>query len=77
LFSYCTRSNSTSNCTYPWGNPPFSHDQTFRWSSSHCNKGNNILIHKAHFMLSISWCFCNTFLPTPIQNNDWRVQVKQ
>jgi hypothetical protein len=33
---------------------PFIHDQTFRWTYSHCCRGGIVLIHKLHFMLSIS-----------------------
>jgi hypothetical protein len=59
-----------SASTYPWGCSLFGHDQTLRWSSSHCHNGNVVSIHKPHFMLSILWCVCNTFFPTPIQNNN-------
>jgi hypothetical protein len=53
LFSYHSRSHSTLNCTCPWSSPLFNRDQAFRWSSSHCNGGNIILIHKLHLMCSI------------------------
>jgi hypothetical protein len=52
LFSYCTKPHSTPNCTCPWSGPPFSHDQTFKWSSSHCGEGNIISTHKLRFMFS-------------------------
>jgi hypothetical protein len=73
LFSYCTRSHSTLNCTYPWDSPPLSHDQTFRWNLSHCHKGNIVLIHKSCFMPLNLWCLCNTFFPSPIWsiNQGW------
>jgi hypothetical protein len=35
LFSYHIRSHSTPNCTCLWRSPPFNHDQTFGWNSSH------------------------------------------
>jgi hypothetical protein len=60
------------NCTYPWGNLPFHHDQTFMWSLPHCHRGKVVSIHKLHFMFSISWHLCNTFLPTPIQSSNQR-----
>ncbi len=66
LFSYCIRSHSTANFTCPWGGPPLSHDQAFRWSPFHCNGGTITSIHKPHFMSSIPWNFCNTFFPTLI-----------
>jgi hypothetical protein len=67
LFSYCTRSHSTLNYTCPWNGPPFIHDQTFKWSLSHCHWENFVLVHKLCFiMFLILWCFCNTFLPAPI-----------
>jgi hypothetical protein len=59
-----------SNCTYPWGNLPLRHDQTFWWSSSHCWKGNTISIHKSRFMFSILWHLCNTFFPSPIRSSN-------
>jgi hypothetical protein len=64
--SYCTRSHSTTNYTCPWGGPPLNHDQSFRWSSFHCNRGNIISTHKPHFMSSIPRDFCNTFFSTLI-----------
>jgi hypothetical protein len=70
--SYHINSHSTLNCTYPWGSSPFSHNQAFRWNSSHYHKGNVILIHKSHFMPSILWCLCNTFLFTLIMSNNQR-----
>jgi hypothetical protein len=50
LFSYHTRSHSSSNCTWLWSGLPLSHDQTFRWNLSHCNGGNIVLTHKLYFM---------------------------
>jgi hypothetical protein len=35
---------------------------------SHCTKGNIVSTHKVHFMLSISWHFCNTFPLALIHN---------
>jgi hypothetical protein len=67
-FSYCTRPHSTPNCTCPWNGVPLSHDQAFKWSSSHCNAKNIVSIHQPCFMSSILWSFCNTFFPTLI----WR-----
>ncbi len=72
LFSYCTRSHSTPNYTCFWSDPPFNHDQTFKWNSSHCSGGKIILTHKPHFMFSIPQNLCNTFLPTPIWSCKWR-----
>jgi hypothetical protein len=69
LFSYHSRSHFMSNCTYPLGNSPFNCDQTFK-CLSHCHWGNVVLIHKLHFMPSLSWCLCNVFLPTPIQSSN-------
>ncbi len=66
LFSYCIGSHSTPNCACPWSSLPFSHDQTFRWSSSHCSRKNIVSTHKPCFMLSIQWSFCDTFFPTLI-----------
>jgi len=66
LFSYYTRSHSTPNCTCPKSSLPLSHDQVFRWSSSHCNGGYIVWIHKPCFMFSIPWNFYNTLFPTPI-----------
>jgi hypothetical protein len=66
FLSYHTRSHSMLNCTYPWGCSLLGHDQTFRWSLSHCHNGNVVSIRKPHFMLSILWCVCNTFFPIPI-----------
>jgi hypothetical protein len=63
LFSYCTRSHSTSNCIYPWNSMPPYHDKAYRWSSFHCSARNIIFTHKPSFMLSIPQQFCNTFLP--------------
>jgi hypothetical protein len=62
LFPYHARSHPTSNCN----DLLFNHDQTFRWSSTHCHGGNIVLIHKWHIMLLISQCCCNTFFLTPI-----------
>ncbi len=70
LLSYCTRSHFMSNCTYPWGGSLFNHEQTFEWNSSHYRRGNIVSTHKPWFMPSISWCLCNTFLPTPIQSSN-------
>jgi hypothetical protein len=61
LFTYHVKSHPTLNYTYPWSGSPLNHDQALRWSSFDCHGGNIVSIHKLHFMLSISWCFCNTF----------------
>jgi len=70
LLSYCTRSHFMSNCTYPWGGSLLNHDQTFEWNSSQYYRGKIVSTHKPRFMLSISWCLCNTFVPTPIQSSN-------
>jgi hypothetical protein len=73
LFSYYTRSHSTPNCMCLWSDSPLSHDQTFRWSSSHYNAGSIISTHKSHFMSLIPWNLCNTLFPTRIwsYNKRW------
>jgi hypothetical protein len=69
LFSYCTRSHSTLNYTFPWSGPPLSHDQTLNWSSFHCHGGSFVLIHRSWLIMLLNlWCFSNTFIPPPIWN---------
>jgi hypothetical protein len=63
LFSYCIRSHSTPNCIRPWSSPPLSHDQAFRWSSSHCNGGNIVSIHKLHLCFQFRKTFATFFSP--------------
>jgi hypothetical protein len=70
LFSYHTRSHSTLNYPCPWGGSSLNHDQTFMWNLSHCHGGNVVSNHNPCFMPSISQCFCNTFLPTLVWNNN-------
>jgi hypothetical protein len=66
LFSYHTRPHSTPNCMCPWCDLLLSHDQAFKWSSSHYNGGNIISTHKLCFMHLISRNLCNTLFPTLI-----------
>lgn len=44
-------------CTCPWSNPLFSHDQTLRSNLSHCLGGNVVSIHK----LGLCFQFCDDF----------------
>jgi len=49
LFSYCIGSHSTPNCTCLWNGSPLSHDQAFKWSSSHYSVGNNYINSQVMF----------------------------
>ncbi len=71
LFSYCTRSHSMSNRTCPWGGLLLNFNKALKWNLSHCYSRNIILTHKPRFMPPILRC-CNTFFPSPIQNNNQR-----
>jgi len=51
---YLTRSHPTSNCTYPWNDLPLSHDQAFKWSSSHCH-GETLCQFKS-YVLCLQFC---------------------
>jgi hypothetical protein len=55
-----------------WSSPLLSHDEAFKWNSSHCHGENIISIHKPRFMLSI-YVKPNTFFLTQIWscNQGW------
>ncbi len=58
LLSYCTRSHSTLNWTYPWGNLPFNHDQALKWSLSIVI--GEMLYRFTSYILCLQ--FCNVFV---------------
>ncbi len=62
LFSYYTWPHSTPNCTCPWSMLLFSHDQTFKWSSSHCSGGTSYRLTSHVLRLQFLETFA-TFFP--------------
>jgi hypothetical protein len=71
LFSYHTRSHSTSDYPCPWSGSFFNKDQALMWNFSHCHGGNIVSNHKSCFMLSIS-----QFFPTQFSLHQFGITIK-
>jgi hypothetical protein len=72
LLSYHPRSHSTSNCTYFWDNPPFSHDQALRWSLTLVFVREMLYQFTSHILCLR---FCNAFV-THFSPHQFKVATK-